>query len=838
MRRLTTLALAVLVSASAHAANRVLDGPGGIDPRPAVAYRHFVLTPQRLLNDDEQADLRRRGVIIQSAVAGGRYLVAIAPGSSVDDSDPRVARLEPLTVNSRVHRTALREVATGKPYVHLNIQFHDDVSFAQAKAAIESAGGALEDVLQRDYSASQRIRIVIPSSSVQTLGSDERVLFVFGPSKLEMVPENATSAAMSNVTPLFSGPYNLSGQGVTLSYFELAQADASHPEFGGRLTTHLAKAGSSGDQQHATHVGGTMIAAGLDPTAKGMAPNARLEEFGSDDNNFLDLKQGLLTYGSVADNNSWGYVIGWCRGTTKCTGWVWGDTDIYYGAYDAMVTAPLDKIAKQSPVLFVHSAGNDAQNTGPSDQWFTHQHEDNNGDIITGKTYCYSADGSGTDCPQPTCSAGPLYCEVKRHPRITDELPDPWLSMGVTASAKDILAVGAVSGTLGFTPGIASFSSRGPTRDGRVKPDLVARGVNVHSTYPPSGSCPAPCYGTLNGTSMAAPVVTGSAALLTEQWRRMFGGQNPPVAALKTLMIATADDLGNPGPDFTYGFGLLNAKAAVDTIIADGGQGRRIKTDGSVTTGGVVQVPLTVPAAQTLRVVVGWADPEVLIFDPDTDLAAQTLVNDLDLKVIAPDNSEVLPYVLKKLDPTAAATRGVNNVDNTEEVEIANAAAGPYKIVVTGRSVTAQSPQSFVIVTNADMAGAAVPCSDPYAQYNSVTSAYGNLVSGQFINGRTCDAATSNYFKFLVDKPGTVSVTVTATDTPVRATLSSGATADVTVDVAAGTTQTISTQYNGAGTTFYVRVQPTGAIGSLAKYTITPAFPYAQHLKRRSVRTR
>ncbi|HEX9149243.1 MAG TPA: hypothetical protein VF958_08795, partial [Thermoanaerobaculia bacterium] len=207
MRRLTTLAFALLVSASSFAATRAVDDPRPLEAKPGVAYRHYILSARRLLNEDEQRDLAKRGVFIQSSVAGGRYLVAVSPDSTVDDSDPRVARLEPLTLESRVHRTALREVATGKPYLHLNVQFHDDVAFAQAKSAIEAAGGALEDVLQQNFSAAHRLRVVIPSSSVKTLGSDERVLFVFGPLRLEIAPENQTSALVSNVTPLFSAPY-------------------------------------------------------------------------------------------------------------------------------------------------------------------------------------------------------------------------------------------------------------------------------------------------------------------------------------------------------------------------------------------------------------------------------------------------------------------------------------------------------------------------------------------------------------------------------------------------------------------------------------------------------
>src|SRR5581483_563148 len=97
-------------------------------------------------------------------------------------------------------------------------------------------------------------------------------------------------------------------------------ADATHPEFGGRLTTHFPAGASSSDATHSTHTAGTMIASGINPLAKGMAPAATLHGFGVDDaGTWLDKKdQDIQTLGSVADNNSWGFILGWCD--TRCDG--------------------------------------------------------------------------------------------------------------------------------------------------------------------------------------------------------------------------------------------------------------------------------------------------------------------------------------------------------------------------------------------------------------------------------------------------------------------------------------------------------------------------------------
>jgi subtilisin family serine protease len=795
-------------------------------------YRYFILTPSRLLNEQEQADLASRGLVVERAMTGHRYLVRVSSDATFADDDPRITSLTPLSADLKMHRSAIREVVSGKPVARLMVLFQDEVSFADAKSAIEAAGGTIVDPLQNDFQFPKRVTARIASAAVEQLAADERVLAVYGPLNLQKIAHNANSALLSNVTPLFADPYNLSGQGVVLSYFELAAADATHREFGGRLIVHGPFSSSdSGDIAHATHTAGTMIAAGVDPAAKGMAPSATLH--GYDANDFDAFPAMASKESAVADNNSWGYILGWCN-TGKCSPWAWEeDTDIYYGGYDLLITAPLDELTRSDGVLFVHSAGNDAQKVGPLFAPFSHSHQVASGSFVSG--YCYSTDGSGTDCPAPTCKAGATFCEKTRHPQISTILPAPWVSIGLTASAKNVIAVGAVDSN----KVLANFSSRGPTRDGRVKPELVTRGINVYSTIPNNQYTAGPVPG--NGTSMAAPVVTGVSALLIEQWRRTFGGQNPTPAVLKTLMLATAEDLGSKGPDYAFGFGLLNAKAAVDTIIADGGQQRRIVTK-SVGTGEKVEIPITLNSLQSLRVVLGWSDPATLVFpvdsgDPTDPLAGVTLVNDLDLKVVDPNGIDVLPYVLDPLNPSTPATRGVNHIDNTEEVEIGSAAAGVYKVVVTGTSVTASSPQSFVVVANTDLGPAALPCTEPFGVTNTPETAYGNLVSAQTITGRTCDANDVDFFKFAVDKAGPVSVTVTATDTPVRVTLTSGATAPVTVDVAAGTTQTITTTYGGTTSTlFFAKVEPIGAIGLSSRYSITPAFSYAQHGRRRAVR--
>src|SRR5262249_10496919 len=155
-----------------------------------------------------------------------------------------------------------------------------------------------------------------------------------------------------------------------------------------------------------------------------------------------------------------------------------------------------------------------------------------------------------------------------------------------------------------------------------------------------------------------------------------------------------------PGPDYSYGFGLVDAQKSVDLIIADGGTGARVRI-GTLSDGGTVDIPLAVSAPQNVRVVLGWFDPEIKPA-PEDPIDAPTLLNDLDVKVIDPTGATVLPYVLDRDHPSQAATRGVNHIDTTEEVEIKNAAAGLYHVVVSAKlgDPTKHPTQDFVVVAN------------------------------------------------------------------------------------------------------------------------------------------
>jgi len=782
--------------------------------------RHYIVTASHDLSAAEQSALEADGVQVQHILPRGRYLVRAGDLSAVR-ANPSISAVEAYGASHKVTPLARRVAASPRAFVALNVRFHDDVSIDDARTAVEALGGTIDTLLPLN---AQRLTIRIPPSHIAALAADDHVFGIYGP-PLKAAPVNSVAALLSHVTPLYSAPYGLDGTGVVLSMHEPpsctgsvceSTVDASHPEFSGRVTTH----DPDKIAEHGTHVAGTMIAKGIDPLAKGMAPNATIQMYGVGSNNddpaaIAEKGADLPPLNVTANNNSWGFQLGWQPDERGF--WVWYGVMEYYGAYDSFYSAAYDKVATRTApnVLFVHSAGNDGVNGIARTPPFPHKHVDaTTFDVVTDENFCISADGSGTDCPTTRCSTGistkvtddngdPVpHCERTPHP-----VYGPFNTMSFIASEKNIVAVGAVDSSVN----IADFSSRGPALDGRVKPDLVAMGVGQYSTFPNNS------YATEDGTSMSSPVVTGISALLVQQWRQTFGGRTPTAQQVKTLLIAGADDVGNPGPDYTFGFGLVNAQAAIDLIRADNGTGARIRTV-SMTNGQTVDVPFIVSAPHALRVVAGWADPEAPLppaTDTEDPFADATLVNDIDLKVVDANGNTVLPYVLDKKNPTANATRGANHVDNTEEVEIASAQPGVYHAILTGTSVPV-APQTVILVANTG-----APCGDVYEPNDTPATAFNYILNQQRVTARICWAQDLDYFNIQVPVAGPLSISITTTDTPIRVTLT-GPGVNTSVTVAAGQTQTLSA-FATAGT-YTVKVEPAGTVGSDAHYTFTPTF--------------
>ena len=252
--------------------------------------------------------------------------------------------------------------------------------------------------------------------------------------------------------------------------------------------------------------------------------------------------------------------------------------------------------------------------------------------------------------------------------------------------AKNVLTVGAMDQS-NYTP--AFFSSRGPVQDGRIKPEIVASGLNVYSTAHIFR------YGFNSGTSMSGPMVAGATTLLNEQYRRSNGGAVAKASLIKAILCNTAEDLGNPGPDYTFGFGMLHARRAVETI-----ENNRFIISNATPSLNTITVPAGV---RRLKVMLYWADTAAA---PN---AATTLINDLDLSVTAPGPLIYLPLILNATPAgvNVNASQGADHVNNIEQVVIDNPGAGNYDINVSAFALPF-APQEYVITYQMDMNGVTV----------------------------------------------------------------------------------------------------------------------------------
>ena len=253
--------------------------------------------------------------------------------------------------------------------------------------------------------------------------------------------------------------------------------------------------------------------------------------------------------------------------------------------------------------------------------------------------------------------------------------------LGSYQSSKNPIIVGNIkhNGTIYHT------SSRGPVNDGRIKPEICALGDAVVSSVGATASG----YGTAWGTSMASPAVAGGAALLYQRYKQLHSNVNPSSALIKALILNGGTDMGNAGPDYTYGFGWLNLLRSVDMLENNRYFSASVANNDSNTH------TITVPAnTAQLKVMLYWHDPAAAA------LASAALINDLDLELRDPSSALTMPYILDTTiaNVNVAATTGADHINNVEQAVISSPTAGTYSVKVRGTAVTQSPPQAYYVV--------------------------------------------------------------------------------------------------------------------------------------------
>ncbi len=460
---------------------------------------------------------------------------------------------------------------------------------------------------------------------------------------------------------------DLTGDGITVGVWDAGRCRNSHAEFGDRVS-YLEEQTVLSNDNHATHVIGTIAASGVQADARGMASEVLVENFNWKDD-FEELSEYALQDRYIV-NQSYGISTGWAvdqSGNPIWRGDVFVSTveDYHFGSYSQR-SKTLDSIIHKNPqLLVVRAAGNDRTDVGPTN----------------GLPYRFWDPFQKDWVPstEPRLPDGPLDC----------------ISHG--GLSKNVLTIGAIDDLPdGYTtPGevvLTSFSSVGPVDDGRIKPDLVANGLNVISTLAMGDDS----YGVKSGTSMAAPAVSGAVALLQEHAQNVLD-KKLLAAEMKGLLIHTADEAGmHPGPDYFYGWGVPNIARAADVISNLGGEEHQhiyTSIEGDEINS------IFVDGSQPLKITLTWTDPEgaVLDYPPTLNDPTPSLVNNMDLLLFDPVGTTHFPYVLDPENPFAAAATGTNIVDNVEQIYIENPVPGEYFLQVFTENILANGAQDVSI---------------------------------------------------------------------------------------------------------------------------------------------
>ncbi|MEM6297284.1 MAG: S8 family serine peptidase [Bacteroidota bacterium] len=559
-------------------------------------------------------------------------------------------------------------------------------------------GGISRDSL---YRIAKQKGWFIPSleNRMQLYGIDERGNPIYAGS------HNAGAAALSNVDDLHAGGslgLDLSGEDMTIGMWEVGGITNVAEFYGRAVQRDSATYRFTHANDHAMHVAGTMIAGGIyEADVKGMAYKANMDAY--EWNNDLEEMSLAARNGLLVSNHSYGVWSGWERNGSG--GWNWyGDTtissqeDYKFGFYDSH-DAAIDRIAYNAPYyLIVRSAGNQRNHIPDSnDETF----------IFFDTTWVISdsirfPDGHVAGAPQG------------------------YDNISMRANAKNLMLVGAVTGNKSMT----NFSSWGPTDDGRIKPDIVADGHKTKSTVlrrdlttytdkTPDGE-------DYSGTSMSAPVVSGAGLLLQEHYSNRYS-RFMKAATLKALMLHTAEDLGNTGPDYQNGWGLLDAQAAVAVI--DTKDDESFIWEETLNNSNTWTFDLPATGNEPLVVTIVWNDPAATPLAPALDDPTPRLVNDLDIRVSNSGNTQTYqPWILDPANPTATATNGDNVLDNVEQIYIASPNAENYQLTVSHKGSLTNGKQPFsVIVTGIRQPQPLVADLKWYSNGNSIPLGSGTL---------------------------------------------------------------------------------------------------------------
>jgi subtilisin family serine protease len=567
---------------------------------------------------------------------------------------------------------------------------------AQAVAdRVRAVGGEVEQ-----YSAGTSwgsVQAILPLSAIRSLTSRGEIQWMEERGQRTTRNDKAALGTHLNSTNLWNS-WNLTGHGQIVAHadtgLDTGNLSTMHPDFQGRILALIARgryADASDTDGHGTHTAGSILGSGAASGGlyRGMAYEALLVH-----QSVMDAGGNLNGIGDIYDLFTESYSYG---ARIHSDSWGWNSA----GAYDSDCRA-VDLFAWDHPDhLAFFAAGNagvDANYNGVIDP----------GSVGSPASAKNALTVGASESDRPAGSGG--YSSYKWGTAWPGSYP-------ATPISSDYLSYSAA--TSPYRQGMAAFSSRGPTQDGRIKPDLVAPGTDVISTKSALGGTG---WGALSGnsryifnggTSMATPLAAGSAALVRQYVVERGGLTNPSAALIKAMLVGGARSL-TPGQ---YGTGAYQEIPAASPNDVEGwGQADlegtvhptncmiRLYDRMAVATGTTNTFPITVTISnRPLDIALVWMDY------PASAGAGLTRVNDLDLQVTDPHGAT--------LYPNGGAAR--DSLNTVESVRLASAAAGVYQVRVVGYAVPYTGGAAALYVRGAIDAAAVIVHTPITNQLNS-----------------------------------------------------------------------------------------------------------------------
>ena len=527
----------------------------------------------------------------------------------------------------------------------------------------------------------------------------ETISFFFGGIPYFLKSYDTDQIKNSNVDAIQEGTIDgltgsFNGEGIKVSVFDGGRVYAEHTDFGSSARITNKEADTVPYDSHATGVTGMIGSEGKNVSTragvfvgntKGMMPKATFDSyyFGnstlSGETEEKDISAKIRDSKPALSNHSYGNVIGWnLNDGPMGVVWYWN------GAYDQATRQSfdlngtyynrdkeLDDIVYNNPYMVVVKSAGNSYGDGPTS---TPRYP----------AYYRKPDGTWAQFNPPTDVIPQDNCASEY-----DCIP-------TGAVAKNIITVGATekitnnNGRYIQASDVvkADYSSAGPRDDGAIKPDIAGVGSRVVS--PSTSATGSDNYQMGNGTSFSAPQVTGILGLWSQIYKSLFAGQKLNAASAKNLLIHTAQEAGNVGPDVWYGWGFVDAKKGAELLVQKK-QNKVIFEDKELKNAKKNEFLVKTDGSQPLKATIVWTDPSYKnanynTYDEAYNDRTSRLINDLDLRITNTQTNEVhYPWKLDVNAPRNPAIKGDNTVDNVEQVLIDQPAAGIYKIEVSNK---------------------------------------------------------------------------------------------------------------------------------------------------------